>query len=208
MSYYTATSEALTLGSHRLRRPAQEFKPHRTYHGKKRPHRDPSDAKTQVSQSKTSEKRNRLSTPKKRKQVVYVKAISNVKFFSWRLLITLFAIFFGMVATAASSAVLRKSHSELNSMRRELVLMQDDEAMLKAKISEEYDITQIERIATMRLNMSKPKAHQIVYIHLPKQDYVVHHGTQDYDTEPAGVLEIIAGLLNSAKMTLYSVVGG
>ena len=84
-------------------------------------------------------------------------------------------------------------------MRGELVLMQDEEAVLRAKISEEYDMIHIERIATMRLNMSKPKAHQIVYIHLPKQDYVVHHGIGDNDEGPKGFWRIIGGLLNSAK---------
>ena len=111
MSYYSATSEALALDSHRQRQPLKEFEPQRIHKGKKRPvHRKPSAKegskrepvsegalrkpsvsegaemdpgdKSLVSRSKTTEKRNRLTTPKKRKQVVYVKAISNIKFFS------------------------------------------------------------------------------------------------------------------------------
>ena len=220
MSYYTATSEALAVDGQRPRRslaPRGQERPGRAARQERGLRKDTrkgagQDARS-VRRSKLSadgKRSKRLKTPKKRRDFIIIRdtEILNVRFFTLPLLITLFAIFFGMVATASSSAVLRKSQTELNAMRHELVAMQDEEAVLRAKISEEYDMTKIERIATMRLNMSKPRAHQIRYISLPKQDYVIHHGIAEYDGNPEGLADIIGGLLNSAKATLFSIFPG
>lgn len=208
MGYYTATSEALALEGHAPWRTRASQEPKHSSRPKRSLRKEKHTARRKPKLSANDGYAKKISIPKKRKRVIYIKSMSNVKFFSWRLLITLFAIFFGMISTASSSAVLRKNHTELNTMRGELVLMQDEEAILRARISEEYDMAQIEKIATMRFNMSKPKAHQIVYIYLPKQDYVVHHGIADYDSDSKGFWEIIGGMLNSAKATLFSIFPG
>ena len=216
MSYYTATSEAQALNSYSLSRvgergrraagrsadsrnlrPMAAQKRHMQKGGR------PTGRKAKPSMSKKHAKK--IYVPKKRKKVIYIKSVSNIKFFSWRLLVTLVAIFLGMVSTASSSAVLRKNNSELNAMRSQLIQMQDEEAVLRARISEEFDITQIERIATTRLNMRRPRAHQIVYIHLPKQDFVVHHGIAGSDDAPDSLWEVIGKMLNSAKTALFSI---
>jgi cell division protein FtsB len=169
------------------------------------------DSPLQRAKRTVAERRaNRLKAPKKRKEVVYIKdeKTNNTKFFSVRLLITLAMIFIGMIAIASSSAILRKSQADISSMRRELVMLQDEEAVLRAKLSEDYDMTQIEKIATIRLNMRKPRADQIVYINLPRHDYVIHHGIAQYDDEPDGLFDVIGRMLNSAKATLTPLITG
>ncbi|MCL2699050.1 MAG: hypothetical protein FWE68_01930 [Defluviitaleaceae bacterium] len=224
VSYYTATAEAYTLdGENRLRPaardegPMQPRKPHLYDHVlPERQERSPrGDDQIHLAGKEPFIKEKKRKKPPEawrriqRTKVVYVDILANTQFFTWRLLVSLAAIFVGMIAITISSAILRQEFAGLNALRNEIALLQEEEASLRARIAEDYDVVQIERIATTRLNMSQPRAHQIVYITMPRQDYVVQHGILDeFEDRPSSLMEAISGLLNQAGTSLFSLLPG
>lgn len=115
------------------------------------------------------------SSPKRVKppKIVFVNREDRRYRISFRLLFTIFLIFVGGVGSAFSYAVINDVRAQLSQARRDLSAQREDNAALRAEITQKFTLDEVERIAIERLGMNKPDASQIVHIDVPKQSYVV-----------------------------------
>ena len=75
-------------------------------------------------------------------------------------------------------AQLRINQTELKTLKDEKIMVTNAITELQAKMHEELDLSKIEAKATNELGMTKPYAHQIVYIELPEKSYTTYEQTK------------------------------
>ena len=68
-------------------------------------------------------------------------------------------------------AALRITQMELKDLKDEKIMVMNNITEMQAKIDEKLDLSVVEERAEKELGMTKPGAHQIVYIELPKKSY-------------------------------------
>lgn len=81
-------------------------------------------------------------------------------------------IFVCAMGMALSCAYVLHVQMGLTELREDLNAKQEQTLILQTELTQSYDLTEIERIATTKLGMSKPKAHQVVVVNVPRQNYV------------------------------------
>ena len=69
-------------------------------------------------------------------------------------------------------AVIDKTYSNLKGLKTELAAIEKESAQLEANIESSLKLTTIEEEAKDKLGMQKLSSEQIVYVTLPKSDYV------------------------------------
>lgn len=69
-------------------------------------------------------------------------------------------------------AVIDNTYSDLKGLKAELALIEKETAQLEANIESSLKLTTIEEEAKEQLGMQKLSSEQIVYVTLPKTDYV------------------------------------
>lgn len=75
-------------------------------------------------------------------------------------------------------AQLRINQTELKTLKDEKIMVTNAITELQAKMHEKLDLSKIEAKATNELGMTKPYAHQIVYIELPEKSYTTYEQTK------------------------------
>ena len=85
--------------------------------------------------------------------------------------------------------------SELIGLENEYKVAKESNIYLKTQIAETLDLEKIEKRAEKDLGMQKPATHQIVYIDVPMQSYVVQYEKNDSAAETFGLTRIIEDLL-------------
>ncbi len=169
--------------------------------------------KKTVAKKKNIKVANKNVKEKKKKvsSVIFkIKEDNHHYFLSPMNIVSIFIIFFGIIALTVSSAAIRKSQLDITNMHLELTRLEEEGAMTKAEIAEEYDVSQIEKIATSRLGMNKPKPYQIVYIDVPKQSSVVQYEQEKNGEEETGLIDkittFIVGLYTMVQLQLTNIV--
>jgi cell division protein FtsB len=92
---------------------------------------------------------------------------------SFRMLFTLFLVFFVAISSALYYAVILDIQTRTANARRQANEQRETNAALRAEITQRYSLDEVERIAVDRLGMAKPDISQVVRINVPKQSYVV-----------------------------------
>lgn len=147
--YYSSTSEARSLDS----LPAYE-------------------TRWQAGENKKTV-RKRTYFRKKKLVTVFMNVGQTHAKFSPYSVVTIGLVFLCALGLALSYAALLNKQLYISSLNTELKQIREQNLVVQSEISKNYDIKEIEKIATTRLGMSKPKAHQIVHINVPKQSYVI-----------------------------------
>ena len=86
-------------------------------------------------------------------------------------IVTLALLFAAALGTVMSFALIFERQSAIRSLTNELRQIEEDNSLIRAQISQSYDIREIERIAVQRLMMGRPQPHQIVHIYVPRTSY-------------------------------------
>lgn len=98
--------------------------------------------------------------------------------------VTIALIFICALGVALSYAALYGKSLHIAQLNSDLKQKREQNAVLEAEIAKSYDLKEIERIATTKLNMAKPTASQIIPISVPKQSYRVP--VEDVEPESQG----------------------
>lgn len=77
-----------------------------------------------------------------------------------------------------SYATLRIKQMELRNLKDQKIMVTNNITEMQAKIDKKLDLSAIEEKATRQLGMTKPYAHQIVYIELPEKSYTTYQQTK------------------------------
>lgn len=88
------------------------------------------------------------------------------------------AIFVCSLVYVHHYASLRITQSELQSLKNEKIMVTNSITEMQAKIDEKLDLSVIEERASRELGMTKPSAHQIVYIELPEKSFTSYDQTK------------------------------
>ena len=72
-------------------------------------------------------------------------------------------------------AALRIKQTELKNLKNEKIMVMNNITEMQAKIDEKLDLSVVEERAEKELGMTKPGAHQMVYIELPKKSYTSYN---------------------------------
>lgn len=91
-----------------------------------------------------------------------------------------FALFF-MVCYRYS--VINEEFSEVNTLKNELVKLQNANEQVQADIESKTDLTYVENYAKYQLGMQKPSSSQIEYVNVEKQDKITTPVTISEDVE-------------------------
>jgi len=132
----------------------------------------------------------------RRAKTVYVHLENREGKISLLTMASVFYVFLGILACLLMHSVTTSKHSGIISSQNQLKHLQEYNNSLAADISTSYDLKEIERIATTKLGMSEPKAHQIIYVNVPKQSYAVQNEsisvTEESETSFIDTLKEIA----------------
>ena len=89
-----------------------------------------------------------------------------------QLTITVIAIFGLLLTISYRNSQINEKFNEMQSLKKELSSLQKENEQLKLNIANGLNLTNIEKLAKEKLGMQKLTNKQIVYVSLPKKDYV------------------------------------
>lgn len=118
--------------------------------------------------------------PKKKKQIQVVKDLprQEVKISKEqrnkqiKLTILVIAIFVVLLTISYRNSQINEEFNEVQSLKKELSSLKKENEQLKVNIENSLNFNNIEKIAKEKLGMQKLTNKQIVYVTLPKKDYV------------------------------------
>lgn len=107
---------------------------------------------------------------------------------------------FGILFTISyRNSLITESFSQKEDMKKELSVIQKENAQLKINIQNSLNLSNVEKSATTMLGMKKLDDSQKIYVNLPKKDYVEPASEQIIVTEDKGwfqkIIDTIADLL-------------
>ena len=107
---------------------------------------------------------------------------------------------FGILfAISYRNSLITASFNQKEDMKKELSVLQKENAQLKISIQNSLNLANVEKSATAMLGMKKLDDSQKIYVNLPKKDYVEPASEQIIVTEEKGwlqkIMDGIAGLL-------------
>ncbi len=112
-----------------------------------------------------------------------------------KLFMALAFVFSCLLLTMVSYASVAEQRVNLNRMKDELAVMQNENIALQAEISEQVDLASIKKDATERLGMSEPQPYQIVYVEAPTQSYTVQYAAAEENKEEGFSLKSLFDIL-------------
>ena len=89
-----------------------------------------------------------------------------------QLTITVIAIFGLLLTISYRNSQINEKFNEMQSLKKELSSLQKENEQLKVNIANCLNLANIEKLAKEKLGMQKLTNKQIVYVSLPKKDYV------------------------------------
>lgn len=89
-----------------------------------------------------------------------------------QLTITVIAIFGLLLTISYRNSQINEKFNEMQSLKKELSSLQKENEQLKVNIANGLNLANIEKLAKEKLGMQKLTNNQIVYVSLPKKDYV------------------------------------
>ena len=89
-----------------------------------------------------------------------------------QLTITVIAIFGLLLTISYRNSQINEKFNEMQSLKKELSSLQKENEQLKVNIANSLNLANIEKLAKEKLGMQKLTNKQIVYVSLPKKDYV------------------------------------
>ena len=89
-----------------------------------------------------------------------------------QLTITVIAIFGLLLTISYRNSQKNEKFNEMQSLKKELSSLQKENEQLKVNIANGLNLANIEKLAKEKLGMQKLTNKQIVYVSLPKKDYV------------------------------------
>ena len=89
-----------------------------------------------------------------------------------QLTITVIAIFGLLLTISYRNSQINEKFNEMQSLKKELSSLQKENEQLKLNIANGLNLTNIEKLAKEKLGMQKLTNKQIVYVSLPKKDYI------------------------------------
>ena len=99
---------------------------------------------------------------------------------------------FGILfALSYQNSLITASFSQKEEMKKELSVLQKENAQLQINIQNSLNLANIEKSATSMLGMKKLDDSQKIYVSLPKKDYVEPASEQIVVTEEKGWLQTI-----------------
>ena len=108
---------------------------------------------------------------------------------------------FGILfAISYRNSLITESFSKKEDMKKELSVLQKENAQLKINIQNSLNLANVEKSATAMLGMKKLDDSQKIYVNLPKKDYVEPASEQIIVTEEKGWLQkMIEGVTSLFK---------
>ena len=132
----------------------------------------------------------------KKKQKTKNKPVSQIKILSYIAIgfVTLFGISYRY-------AVIDKTHSDIQGLKSELAVIEKETAQLEANMESNLRLTTIEQEAREKLGMKKLSSEQIVYVTLPKTDFVESgfEEIEDTNANPNWIMVIIDKIMETLK---------
>lgn len=122
--------------------------------------------KKQVSKAKPKTNKQKIQEAKAQK-----KADFKIKFSIGYKTVIIFAIIFGVLFREAQ---INEKFSKIQSLKSSITTLQKENDQLEINIQNSINTNRIEQKAKEILGMQKLTSRQIVYINLPKKDYVEH----------------------------------
>lgn len=89
-----------------------------------------------------------------------------------QLTITVIAIFGLLLTISYRNSQINEKFNEMQSLKKELSSLQKENEQLKVNIANGLNLANIEKLAKEKLGMQKLTNKQIVYVSLPKKDYI------------------------------------
>ncbi len=100
----------------------------------------------------------------------YKYQINKKSKFSFLTYFIIFIIFAGCVITISLNAQMSYLTLQINAKYDEFREVEEENLLLRSQLSSAYDLSNIEKIASERLGMSRPQSHQIIKIDIKKGD--------------------------------------
>lgn len=105
---------------------------------------------------------------------------SKLSFATW---LSISVIFIGAIVCLYLNASITQKMQNINSITKQTTKQGEINANMRVKISNSYDLINIEKIASVKLGMSKPQEYQIINIDVPKESYIVQYSPKDEETK-------------------------
>lgn len=105
---------------------------------------------------------------------------NKLSFATW---LSISVIFIGSIVCLYFNASITQKIQNINDIGKKTTKQGEINANLLVKISNSYDLINIERIASTKLGMSKPQEYQIISIDVPKESYIVQYSTKNEEAK-------------------------
>lgn len=133
---------------------------------------------------------NPVAQPRKKKAVPVYKTKEENTVSVGKICIGLVIFFVFMLLSLFSSIQIEESKNEITRLTEELESINETNAYLEAELNKSIDLTEIEKIATTKLNMQHPTKYQTLYIDVPKDSYTIQY-TETPDTDTNKFIQLI-----------------
>ena len=101
-----------------------------------------------------------------------IKLSSQQKKRQFKMTLTVAALFLLLLTISCRNSQIDKEFNKIQSQKKELASIQKENEQLKVNIENSLNLKNIEKVAKEELGMQKLTNKQIVYVSLPKKDYV------------------------------------
>ena len=125
----------------------------------------------------------------------YLRRVDPRKKISKELVALMILIFAGMFGIVYTQSIAQRSFNNIKKLRTELAGVKIHNASMFTDLYENYDKDEIERIAVEKLNMTRRKPHQEVYVSVPKASYVVNGRPKPAAASREGFAEFLLNLI-------------
>lgn len=123
-------------------------------------------------------KRNKKSTKKGQLKVVkdlpkqQVKVSKEQRIKQMKMTFTVVGLFLLLLTISCRNSQIDKQFNQIQDQKKQLAALQKENEQLKVSIENSLNLNNIEKVAKEELGMQKLSSKQVVYVTLPKKDYV------------------------------------
>ena len=89
-----------------------------------------------------------------------------------KMTLTVISIVLLLLTISCRNSLIDKKFNQIQEQKKSLAMMQKENEQLKVSIQNSLNLNNVEKIAKEKLGMQKLTSKQIVYVSLPKKDYV------------------------------------
>lgn len=131
-----------------------------------------SDQRKTANKQSTVRKKQTNTAKKKNINLAQKAKLKKERMMKMKVIAMVLCLFAVLFVISYRSSLISENFAQIKNLKKELESLEKENQQLNVGIESTLNLNNIEKIAEEKLGMQKLKSDQIVYVNLPKQDYI------------------------------------